>query len=104
MDSFIIALVTEVPMIEANIAGTITSKSPVNSKSKKIEVSGACVVAAKNAPIPTRAKNHGCICKSVIVWIIEPKRAPKTAPINNEGPKIPPTLPEPIVTEVAIIF
>ena len=69
----------------------------------RIAVSGACVVAATSAAIPTSAKYAGEVPgNQPKECTIKPIQPPVAAPMSKEGANNPPAPPEPTVTLVAI--
>ena len=66
---------------------------------------GACVAAARNAPMPTSANALGLTEKWPSRWFVPvPNRNPKLAPMKSVGVNTPPTAPEPKVEVVARYF
>ena len=64
-------------------------------------LSTPCVVPATTAPMPMMAYTPGWALQAGIKTLhARPKLAPRVAPINNEGAKIPPDPPPPNVPEL----
>ncbi len=67
----------------------------------RMDIKGACVVAARNPPMPTRA--YALPLEMTVgsrACSAPPATAPMAAPTNRVGVKTPPTAPEPTVAAV----
>ena len=65
-------------------------------------VSGACMTPAMTPAIPRRVKFFsGTYTPICCMFHILAKRKPPNPPINNEGAKVPPHPPAPLVHDVA---
>ena len=94
-------------MATAPIAGTSSEKSPVISTTIIITAMGALEIPPKREIMPTTTKTG-----IVDTWMISGKKvcserptAPPTAPpMTSPGANTPPLPPDPIVSEVVMIF